>query len=985
MEIGFHMKKQFRELVLFCLIGGTSTILNYGVFVLLIQVGVYYLLSSAIGFLTGVAFSFPLNSKYTFNQKDSITVRKFFKYLGVYLISLVVCLFFLHSLVTLGLNVYGSNILTVILGTTINFIGIKYLLFNSGNTNKLIKYLIFRYRYLMRYIIIGFLSLLVEIIIIRLCNSLSQASPSTQLIYTLFGFICGVIFAWYLNSHINFPVSKEQNIRVFKFFILISFFTYSLNIFLMNFLFFISVFQSYGTARFFTAACIFMISYTLHRHITFNFVKNVGVAIYAIPSEDIRLIRTKIASFPDFIHIDLIDHTYNEHALQPDVDVIGEICTEWPFTLKMIHIMSSRPKEWILKTHHYVDYIIIHHEIEENIDEDLQLIRDLKKKPGISIFCTTELEKIEPFMQTVDIIQILGITKPGCSGQQLEMKAIERLNELDHYRKQYHFDICFDGGVKVTNISLINAQYVVSASGILNAVDPINAILNLKTTSHYYSDFEQDLRVYIIKEIQAIASSVQYIRAGNIVGSFERSSDLSGISDIDIVIIVDTLNEEKFSGIINHFKDFGEKIRSNYGYEYIINSTFGPLKFNKEKTIVFHVMIYDYDGHKRHCIKSPFTCMDWQLSTIVLKKPVSDIFSVQMLMPCDFFSSRRGIIDYLQDIENGSISYREYQFVNGNPSEVKMQKEMEDKDKFDFSYHIMKFCMKNFAKLYYGLNADYPLEKNLNIYFSVFPKNRSEYKQYFEQIQKYKITNKYPLWNIGNTQIIQRFLSDFQEQFNQKYNTNSLHMFFIRHLPTDMNRESVFIGSRSNPEIITPSDEDIALIRSFIRTNPIKKIFTSPLRRAFKTASFYRVHGNLDQCTTDIRLSEINYGLLDGVPVSDVGKKFPDMVKSWINHEDIRFPEGENNSDVKCRLKAFLDKIQKEWDSTPGNYLICTHNVVIRCLIGDWLNIPCHLWHRIKIPHNRPVECIITQEKRFYLNLPVEQREEFLKDILPGE
>ena len=54
--------------------------------------------------------------------------------------------------------------------------------------------------------------------------------------------------------------------------------------------------------------------------------------------------------------------------------------------------------------------------------------------------------------------------------------------------------------------------------------------------------------------------------------------------------------------------------------------TFGPLKFNDDKTIVFHIMIYDIEGHRKHVLESPFTCLDWEYYPAIYGKNLSEIY-----------------------------------------------------------------------------------------------------------------------------------------------------------------------------------------------------------------------------------------------------------------------------------------------------------------------------------------------------------------------
>lgn len=61
---------KYREFLRFCMVGVCNTLLNYGVFFLLFKiVGMYYLLSGALGFLAGAVLGFFLNRAFTFETQ----------------------------------------------------------------------------------------------------------------------------------------------------------------------------------------------------------------------------------------------------------------------------------------------------------------------------------------------------------------------------------------------------------------------------------------------------------------------------------------------------------------------------------------------------------------------------------------------------------------------------------------------------------------------------------------------------------------------------------------------------------------------------------------------------------------------------------------------------------------------------------------------------------------------------------------------------
>ena len=108
----------------------------------------------------------------------------------------------------------------------------------------------------------------------------------------------------------------------------------------------------------------------------------------------------------------------------------------------------------------------------------------------------------------------------------------------------------------------------------------------------------------------------QLTESVTIVGSFHTKDDISAISDIDTIVIVKELNRAVYNPIIEFFRNIPVDQFGIEGYEIIVNSTFGPLKFNQERALVFHVMIYDIEGHRKHVIDSPFTCYEWNTENV---------------------------------------------------------------------------------------------------------------------------------------------------------------------------------------------------------------------------------------------------------------------------------------------------------------------------------------------------------------------------------
>ena len=142
-----------------------------------------------------------------------------------------------------------------------------------------------------------------------------------------------------------------------------------------------------------------------------------------------------------------------------------------------------------------------------------------------------------------------------------------------------------------------------------------------------------------------------------IVGSFSENFNIQKIGDLDVVVICKELNKSLLTAAKKKVKEINIKDR-----KLKINTSFGPIKFDPKKYLTIHLMIYDVKSHVEHVIKSPFTCFDWQRSKWNRGKKLGEIFPVYSLQLRDFFESRRGSVEYLKDLKNNRISYRDYYF-----------------------------------------------------------------------------------------------------------------------------------------------------------------------------------------------------------------------------------------------------------------------------------------------------------------------------------
>jgi ribulose-phosphate 3-epimerase len=230
---------------------------------------------------------------------------------------------------------------------------------------------------------------------------------------------------------------------------------------------------------------LFLIAYYLHRKITFADAKQVGVAVYASKIEDIEAIRRKVGLFPDFIHVDLVDNTFKKDAEELNTHRVEVIHAYWPQKQMHVHLMTRHPSQYFDQVLRFADVMIVHVESDEDIAAVIQQIRQAGKKAALCVGLDTPVEKARPYASQINMLMLLAISRPGFSGQELQLTTLERIAEIQHWPERKHFELCVDGGVNEKNIGLLNVEKIVSGSSVLNHPKPVRQIMRLQTSSSY--------------------------------------------------------------------------------------------------------------------------------------------------------------------------------------------------------------------------------------------------------------------------------------------------------------------------------------------------------------------------------------------------------------------------------------------------------------------------------------------------------------------
>jgi len=340
-------------------------------------------------------------------------------------------------------------------------------------------YFFYRYRFLLLYTAFGVISLFTELLAARALNSFNFPS----FISIVFSFIVGLLTAFGLNIRFNFHIAQPKRQRALLYFTLISSISFLVQYFFRQKLTYFGL--PMEVSRFLIAGLFFILSYLLHRKFSFKEFKKVGVAIYADGVEDIKLIYDRISNISDFIHIDIVDKSFNPTCKDVKAYRAEVVRAYWQKKKIEVHIMSKTPSIWLQDLLPYVDIIYIHAEIDEDIQAVFKTIENAGVKAGIAVGLNEKLSSIFPYLDQIKYVLLLAIPKPGFSGQKFDMEILPWIEELNQHKNRQNFEICLDGGVNQTTVKYLNVESVVSGSFILSAPNPIKNIMLLQTSGEY--------------------------------------------------------------------------------------------------------------------------------------------------------------------------------------------------------------------------------------------------------------------------------------------------------------------------------------------------------------------------------------------------------------------------------------------------------------------------------------------------------------------
>ncbi len=168
-------------------------------------------------------------------------------------------------------------------------------------------------------------------------------------------------------------------------------------------------------------------------------------------------------------------------------------------------------------------------------------------------------------------------------------------------------------------------------------------------------------------------------------------------------------------------------------------------------------------------------------------------------------------------------------------------------------------------------------------------------------------------------------------------------LILVRHGETDWNKSEIFRG-RADVALNETGLKQAELLGKYLSAEKIDVIYSSPLKRALKTAQAIARYQKLRVNHSD-SLIDFDYGEWQGLTLEEVKERDDVLYQDWLDTpEQLRVPGGESLESVTRRAMPFIEDAVRR--CREGKIALVSHRVVLKVIICALLCLDnSHFWN----------------------------------------
>ncbi|MEM9399748.1 MAG: ribulose-phosphate 3-epimerase [Verrucomicrobiota bacterium] len=157
-----------------------------------------------------------------------------------------------------------------------------------------------------------------------------------------------------------------------------------------------------------------------------------------------------VDSGADWLHVDIMDGHFVPN-LSFGVSLVPALRKAAGGTTLDVHLMIEQPNRYARSfIEAGADVLTVHLEAHHNVEETLDMIRDMGCQVGLAINPPTLIENALPLLHKVDLLLCMTVN-PGFGGQSFINEVLEKIRIARNYCDQNNLDVHIqvDGGVNL--------------------------------------------------------------------------------------------------------------------------------------------------------------------------------------------------------------------------------------------------------------------------------------------------------------------------------------------------------------------------------------------------------------------------------------------------------------------------------------------------------------------------------------------------------